>query len=140
MPTCRITDKRVAKEATRKALSNINSASMQSLGITFSEAIVKYCPEERIMLTPTAAEKKKTQRSVMRSCKRHVEEQMGAKDALNVLSENQSMSSYKRMRLSQSFESPQAKKQRYMNNPPKFKGIPLISIMSHGINSSWKQH
>lgn len=46
---------------------------------------------------------------------------MGAKDALNILSENQSMSSYKRMCLSQSFESPQAKKQRYMNNSPNFK-------------------
>lgn len=57
----------------------------------------------------------------MRKCTKHLEKQIGNKDALNVLPENQSLSSYKHMRLSQSFESPLAKRQRYANNPPKQK-------------------
>lgn len=116
-----VSDTQAAKEVTRTALASINTASLQSLGMPFSKAIVKYCPEEKVIFKPTTAEKKKARRSTIRTCKHHLEEQMGEKDALHVLSENLSMSSYKRMRLNQSFESPQAKQERYHHNPPKHK-------------------
>ena len=100
LPMYAVTDRHVAKDITRIALSSMNTASMQSLGISFCEAIVKYCPEENIVPKPTAAESKKMKRSVMHTCKRHIEQQIGERDALNFLSENQSMNSYKRMCLS----------------------------------------
>ena len=42
---------------------------------------------------------------------------MGENDALNVLADNQSINSYKCMRLSQSFETPQQKRERYKKQP-----------------------
>ena len=62
LPTDHATDK---PEITRKALSSINNASMQALGMPFS---VQYCQEEKLM-AKTTAEKKKVQRSVMQVCK-----------------------------------------------------------------------
>ena len=87
LPTDRVADKHDAQEITRKALSSINNASIQALGIPFLEAIVQYCPEEQLMAKPCAAEKKKVQRSVMRVCKTHLEKQMRENDALNSLRE-----------------------------------------------------
>ena len=96
---------------------------MQALGVPFTEAVVQYCPEERLALKPTNSQKKKMHRAALRKCTRHVEAQIGENDALNILSENQSISSYKRIRLLQSFESPQAKQQRMQTNPLNTKGI-----------------
>ena len=45
----------------------------------------------------------------MRKCTKHLEDQMSKREALNVLAENQSLGSYKRTRISQSFETPEAK-------------------------------
>ena len=52
----------------------------------------------------------------MRQCTTHIEKQMSENEAMNVLADNQSLSSYKRMRLSQS-ETPEAKWQRYSKSP-----------------------
>ena len=38
----------VARVATRKALLELNSTSTQTLGCTFTEAIVNYCPAEKV--------------------------------------------------------------------------------------------
>ena len=108
-----IANKRLAQEVTRKSLSTINQASEQALGMPFSPAIAEYCPEEKVIRKPTDTERKQQQRKVMRRCTKHLENQMGGREALNVLAENQSLSSYKRMRMSQSFENPEAKRQRY---------------------------
>lgn len=43
------------------------------------------------------------------------------REALNVLAENTSLSSYKRMRISQSFETPESKRKRYETITPKAK-------------------
>ena len=116
-----ITSKNVAQFAARKALSVINEVSESTLGMPFPKAIVTYCPEENVVNKPTDTERKRQQRKVMRKCTKHLEKQMGAREALNVLAENQSLSSYKRMRISQSFETPESKRKRYEANTPRAK-------------------
>ena len=105
-----VTNACIRKSATRKALTIINQASEKTLGMPFSKAIIQYCPEEKVILKATDAERKRKQRQIMRKCTRHIENQMGQREALNMLAENQSQSSYKRMRISQSFETPEAKR------------------------------
>ena len=116
-----ITNRDVAQDVTREALSTLNQGSMQALGIPFSQAVVQYCPEEKIVKNQTDTERKRHQRKVMRKCTKHLESQIGDRDAVNVLAENQSLSSYKQMRISQSFETPEAKRERYAIRPPKTK-------------------
>ena len=113
-----VKNKHVAQSATRKALSIINVTSEDMLGMSFSEAIVKYCPEEKVISKPTDAQRKHKQCQITRKCTKHIEDQIGQKEALNVLAENQSLGSYKRMRISQSFETPEAKRQRYEKGRP----------------------
>lgn len=69
-----IRSKQAAQCATRKALSVINEVSEGALGMPFSKAIVKYCPEEKVVNKPTDTERK---RKVMRKCTKHLEKQMG---------------------------------------------------------------
>ena len=109
----------VARVATRKALLELNSTSTQTLGCTFTEAIVNYCPAEKVQKKQTDTERKRSQRKMLRKCRDHLASQMGENDAITVLAENQSLSSYKRIRLSQSFETPQQKKDRYEKHMPK---------------------
>ena len=53
-----VKNKSVARSVTRKALSIINVASEETLGIPFTEAIVKYCPQEKVVSKPNDAERK----------------------------------------------------------------------------------
>ena len=46
---------------------------------------------------------------LQRECRDHISAQLKPGDALNVLAEGKSLESYKRMRTSQSFETPQQK-------------------------------
>ena len=121
MPMEPIKSKHVAQCTTRKALGVINEVSENVLGMPFSKAIVKYCPEEKVANKPNDTERKRQQRKVMRKCSRHLEKQMGDREALNVLAENQSLSSYKRMRISQSFETPESKHKCYEASTPRAK-------------------
>ena len=119
MVAATVTNACIRKSATRKALTIINQASEKTLGMPLSKAIIQYCPEEKVILKATDAERKRKQRQIMRKCTRHIENQMGQREALNMLAENQSQSFYKRMRISQSFETPEAKHCRYEENTPK---------------------
>ena len=109
----------MVRVATRKALFELNSTSTKTIGCTFTEAIVHYCPAEKVQKKPTDTERKRAQRKMLRKCRDHLASQMGENDAITVLAENQSLSSYKRIRLSQSFETPQQKKDRYEKHMPK---------------------
>ena len=55
----------------------------------------------------------------MRRCTKHLEDEIDSRVAIHVLVENQSLSAYKRMRILQSFETPEAKRERYAICPPK---------------------
>ena len=66
--------------------------------MSFSEAIVKHCPEEKVVSKPTDAQRKHKQRQ-MRKCTKHIKDQIGQKGVLNVMAENQSLGSYKCMRI-----------------------------------------
>ncbi len=96
---------------TRQALTTIDQASIQALGLPFSQAVAQHCPEE-IISKPTGTDRKR-QRKILRRCTKHLKSQMGENDSITVLAENQSLSSYKRMRMSQSFETPEQKRSRY---------------------------
>ena len=48
----------VARVATRKALLELNSTSTQTLSCTFTEAIVNYCPAEKVQKKPIDTERK----------------------------------------------------------------------------------
>lgn len=77
MPLEPIRSKKVAQCATRKALSVINEVSESALGMPFSKAIVKYCPEEKVVNKPTDTKRKQQQRIIVRKSNTHLEEQMG---------------------------------------------------------------
>ena len=51
----------VARVATRKALLELNSTSTQTLGCTFTEAIVNYCSAEKVQKKPTNTEWKSSE-------------------------------------------------------------------------------
>jgi len=121
----------VAKLATRQALNELNETSTQALGYTFTEAIVNHCPEEKVQKKLTETEWKRVKRKLIRNCRDHLANQMGENDAITVLAENQSLNSYKRLRLSQSFETPQQTKERYEKCTPKQrKHSPLFDEVS----------
>ena len=135
-----------AKATTRKALGELNEACQQAFGYTFSDAITRHCPEEKLQKKPTETEKKRAARKALRKCKDHLQKHMGENDALNVLAENQSLNSYKRMRLSQSFETPQQKRERYQKQPfrqrkhsPKFDNVSWDKEKVQTDLQSWPQ-
>lgn len=107
------------KLATQQALNELNETSTHALGYTFTEAIVNHCPEEKVQKKPTETEQKRVKRKLILNCRDHLANQMGENDAITVLAENQSLNSYKCLRLSQSFETPQQTKERYEKCTPK---------------------
>ena len=54
---------------------------------------------------------------IQRECRDHINEQYKENDALSVLAEGQSLAMYKRLRLSQSFETPEQKQKRAKDTP-----------------------
>ena len=61
------------------------------------------------------AERKKLKQKIQRECRDHINSQFKENDAISVLAEGQSIVSYKRMRMSQSFETPEQKRERAKN-------------------------
>ena len=51
-------------------------------------------------------------RKIQRECRDHISGQLKENDAISVLAEGQSIAAYKRMRMSQSFETPEQKRER----------------------------
>ena len=74
---------------------------------------------EKVQKKPTETERKWVRRKLIRNCRDHLANQMGANDSITVLAENQSLNSYKRLRLSLSFEAPRQTKERYKKCTPR---------------------
>lgn len=89
----------------------MNSAFESEFGETF-EKILPKVPEASLQEKLTDTDKKRLKRKHQRECRDTINQTMAENDALNILAEGQSLSSYKRMRLSQSFETPTQKKER----------------------------
>ena len=60
----------------------------------------------------TEAERKRLKRKIQTKCRDEINAHLQKADAIHVLAEGQSISSYKRMRLAQSFETPEQKANR----------------------------
>ena len=78
----------------------------------------------------TDAERKKLKRKIQKECRDHMSEQWQQTDAITLLSEGQSLASYKRIRLAQSFETPEQTRERAQTNlmkerrhSPKFENV-----------------
>ena len=93
---------------------------MSTYGVSFTDSLVK-CKETSLQNRQTATEKTNIKCRVQRECRDHINEQLVRYDAITVLSEAQSLSSYQRLPLSQSFESPEQTLNRAENAVTKLK-------------------
>lgn len=92
---------------TRQILAELQPLYQEAYGHSFTESLVK-CTGTGIQRKKTDVETKRMKRRLQQECKHHIEQHLQSTDAINVLAEGQSLASYKRLRLSQSFESPQS--------------------------------
>ena len=96
---------------TRQILAELQPTYQQAYGLTFTESLAT-SSGSGVQLKPTDAQRKKLKRKIQRECRDHINEQLHKTDALTILSKGQSLESHKRMRMSQSFETPQEKYDR----------------------------
>ena len=96
---------------TREILAELEPLYQNTYGHSFTDSLAR-CKGTGLQTRQTATEKKKTKRRIQQECRDHISEQLHKSDALTVLSEAQSLASYQRQRISQSFESPQQTHQR----------------------------
>lgn len=87
-------------------------------GTSFTRSLCE-CKESELLRKPTKVDKRRVKRKLQQESRDHMHEQMRKTDALNVLAEGQSLKSYKRLRFTQSFETPKQKQSRVSNRPVK---------------------
>ena len=93
------------KQLTQRIFSQLNGSFRERFGHNFSESAVKFCgTSENISERISKNQKKKEKRKLQRSFRNHLNEQFRENAALSLLSEKESMGSYQRKRLLQSFE------------------------------------
>ena len=76
-------------------------------------------PGVKLQRKNTTVERKNLKRKHQRECRDAITDHYHEQDAINVLADGQSLSSFKRMRMAQSFETPDQKKNRTMQCPSK---------------------
>ena len=99
-------------------LATLNSSYESTFGQSFTEALLKV-PGVNLQRKKTAVEGKKTKRKHQRECLDAITDHYHEQDAINILTDGQSQSSFKRMRMAQSFETPDQKKKRSTQCPSK---------------------
>ena len=107
-------------ELTRNILSELQPVYERTFGISFTTAL------SGLQQRQTEVERRKNKRRVQQQCRDQIYQQMRATDALDVLSEGLSLKSYKRLRMSQGFETPEAKLTRSISvrkHSPKFEMV-----------------
>lgn len=102
---------------TRKILAALQPIYQQTYGHSFTQSLVQ-CPGTQLQVKPKDVDKKRKKREIQRECRDHMEAQFNKTDALTVLAEGISVQKYKRVRLSQSFERPEAKRARVEGQHP----------------------
>ena len=115
-------EKNPAATTTRQVLAEIEPKFQQVYGVSFTESLAKQ-PESNLQVKPTASEKKKLKRNIQRACRDSMNEQFKQTDPLHVLAEGQSLQSYKRMRLAQSFQSPLNHSSSNKKHSPNFSSV-----------------
>ena len=94
------------KQFTQCTIDTLNDAYQQQYGHSFTESLLLHCPREPIERKKTKVEKRKEKRDREKSIRDHINKQYETTAPLAVLSENESLSSYNRKRLAQSFQTP----------------------------------
>ena len=94
---------------TRQILGELQPIFKQAYGQSFTDSLVA-CPGINLQHQQTPSQRKRQKRKIVRECRDQINQQIQENDA--VLAEGQSIESYKRMRLSQSFETPTEKYKR----------------------------
>ena len=97
--------------ATTNVLNELQPLFQERFGSSFTEALTMV-PGSTLQQKLSDVDKRRAKRSIQRECKEQVESHYKQTDTLTVLAEGMSMQSYKRLRLAQSFESPEAKRAR----------------------------
>ena len=105
-----------ATTTTKQILGEIQPVFEKAYGKSFTDTLAT-CPGSGLQIKPTAADNKKLKRKLRRECRDYISTQLQENDALTVLAEGQSIASYKRMRFSQSFETPEQKRERAQATP-----------------------
>ncbi len=108
-----------ALNATRQVVSELENVYQNHYDMSFTDSLTKM-PGSGIQTKPTSSEKKTKKRKLQRDCRDHISSQMQKTDTLTVLAEGQSIASYKRMRLSQSFSTPTKAKKKQKKKHAKF--------------------
>ena len=110
---------------TQEILAELEPAYQEEFGESFIDAVIEV-PGSEVQKNPTPVEKKREKRRIQRDCKNKIEDNYNQTDAMDILAGGMSMSRYKRLRLSQSFESPEAKRARSTAIPTKKKHSPTL--------------
>ena len=84
------TEKASEQTITRQILAELHPIYQEAYGHSLAK-----CKGTFIQKKPTEAERKKLKRKFQRECKAHIEKQLQENDAMSVLSEGQSLASYK---------------------------------------------
>jgi len=93
------------KGVTRMVLGELNQSYHEAFGQGFTEAAVRYCGKaEGIEKRKSCLEKRKATREIQKKCRDSANQQYASTATLSYLSQNESMRSYQRKRLAQSFE------------------------------------
>ena len=88
------------KALTRKVLQDLNHQYHNQFNLSFVDSVLVNCKEVPISKKTLKSEKKQ----ILRRCRDHINQQFRENAALTLLSEDESLRSYQRKRLAQSFE------------------------------------
>ena len=104
--------------STKEILSELDTLYQSAYGHPFTQSLVE-CKAAGIQKKPTAGEKKAAKRRLQCECRDYITKQLHTSDAITVLAEGQSLASYQRQHIAQSFESPQSTRERHRNTGKK---------------------
>ena len=110
------------KQATRQALTEINTSFSTVFDTNFKDLLVKH--DREVQKKPSAAEKKKERRSIYRKIRDQENKSLVRSAAITVLTEDESQRAYQRKRKCQYFETPPPpKRQKKKSHSPNFSNV-----------------
>ena len=104
------------KEFVKLALEELDKVCSENFSNSFKDGLLKHA-KAGIQKRPTPTERKRERRAVLRECRNAINRQFADTAAKTVLTEDESVSSYQRKRLSQSFKKPPAPKRLKSHSP-----------------------
>ena len=114
-PTAEASPKKVAQQV----LSELNTQWKAQYNTTFTKSLPTLAPELNLVERLSKTDKKKEDRRKKRMLVTHINKQLGENATLSVLAEGESLSAYRRKRLSMSFENLETPAKRQKSHSPK---------------------